>query len=143
MNNPRADMDSVLDEGIRTAIFFLEKNSEFFPFAVALSRQGEIRHVQGYTGEEQPASPKVIELLQRGLKADASSGFIMCCGVITDVRLRHRDTGESSDAIRVEIEHAAANPVTCYLSYHLEAGKVVHGDITAEFGETVIMATSK
>ncbi len=62
------DMDALLDESLRAAIYFLEKNGEFFPFGVNMSADGKIRHAQGYTGDEHPPSQEVIDILLMGLK---------------------------------------------------------------------------
>ncbi len=34
------DVDALLDESLTTAVYFLEKNGEFFPFAITMSSSG-------------------------------------------------------------------------------------------------------
>jgi len=138
MSTPREQMDNLLDEGIRLALYLLGKNKEFFPFAVAIDRNEKIKHIEAYTGEEQPPSDAVIELLQRGLRANAERGEIIGAAIVADIRLRERDSGDSQDAIKVEIEHKQASPVTCYLPYSLGDEGVDPGEIIAERGKHTI-----
>ncbi|NUQ62471.1 MAG: hypothetical protein HUU20_08280 [Pirellulales bacterium] len=67
-------MDALLDEGLRAAIYFLEKNGEFFPFGVTMSPSCEIIHTQGWTGDEHPPSQEVIDVLLHGFAAGAERG---------------------------------------------------------------------
>lgn len=125
------DMDALLNEGLQTAIRFLEKNGEFFPFGVTMKPDGSIAHVQGYTDDECPPSQEVIDLLLRGFKTGATSGNYKSTALISDVRIS-LDGDTKSDAISVTVEHVDDQPVTCFLPYTKSNGAFEFGEIIAE-----------
>jgi hypothetical protein len=137
----RIDMDAVLDESIKTAVHFLEKFGEFFPFAVAKARNGEIRHVQTRGEDERPSSNEVIEVLHRALKTAAQEGEYRTTALVSDFRLRDRNSGKVTDAIRVELEDAEAQPVICYLPYVRVDNALKLGEIKAEKGKSIVFAS--
>jgi hypothetical protein len=120
-------MDQVLSDGLSTALHFLEKSQEFFPFAVARTREGEIRHVNVGTESDRPKSDRVIDLLRASLRASAEQKEITCAAIFSDVKFTDVKTGKVSDAIRAEIDDADDASVTCYLPYRL-AGSGVETD---------------
>lgn len=134
----REDMDTILDEGIKVAIYLLEKNGEFYPFGVTKSPDGQIACVHGYTGVERPTSDCVSDLLVRGLRDGAAAGRYLTTAVVSDTRLRDRTTGLAEDAIRVELEDRDEHPVTCYLPYFVCDGRVQPGEVMAEAGKSIV-----
>lgn len=68
-------MDELLDEGLRVALHFLEKNREFYPFAVAMTAGGEVQHIQGHIGEERPNSRELIAFTEQALRGLANRGY--------------------------------------------------------------------
>src|SRR5262249_40278480 len=102
MPRPRADMDTLLAESIRAATYFLARNAEFFPFAVALGADGQVRHLQEYTAEEQPDAEALIGLAQEALRELAAEGKVRAVALVSDVRIRRSEAGEQ-DAIRVQL----------------------------------------
>lgn len=111
------NMDRLLSEGIRVAGHFLGKSGEFFPFAVALTRDNLLRHVQGWTGEEQPPSSEVIDVLRSALTQGAASGEFCTVALISDVRIRPAADQQPIDAICVQVEDRDSGAVTCYVPY--------------------------
>jgi hypothetical protein len=138
----RDQLDSLLDEACSLACYFLEKNREFFPFAVAMGKEGEIRHIQGFTGVEQPTSPEVLKLLEAGLRAEAQDGSIVACAVVKDIRLTPVSTNVSTEAVAVALEHHADEPVMCFLPYSFDGSVLLTGEIIAQRGERKIFSTS-
>ncbi len=136
-------MNAVLEEGINTAVHFLNGNGEFFPFAVVVTKRGEMRHVQGWTEEQRPPSDQVIHLLYSGLRQCAVEEEYRTTALISDVRLRETDSDSFTDAIRVAIEDFEEAPVTCYLPYSLNEGSVEVGEISAEKGKAVVFPAKK
>lgn len=128
------NMDALLDEGMQTAIHFLEKNGEFFPFGVTMAPDGSLAHAQGYTGDECPPSQEVIDLLLRGFNTGAASGDYKSTALISDVRIT-LDGETKSDAISVTVEHVDDQPVTCFLPYTKSNGTFEFGEIVAERAE--------
>jgi len=123
------DMDALLDEGLQIAIHFLEKNGEFYPFGVTMAPDGSIAHTQGYTGDENPPSQELIELLLRGFQSGATSGDYRATALISDVRVSLNGTTKT-EAICVTVEHQEDPPVTCLLPY-------AKTDAGYEFGELI------
>ena len=128
------DMDTLLDEGLQTAIHFLANNGEFFPFGVTMAPDGTVAHVQGYTGDDCPPSQELIDLLLRGFKSGAASGDYISTALISDVRIS-LDGVTKSDAISVTVEHTDDQPVTCFLPYTKSNGTFEFGEIVAERAE--------
>jgi hypothetical protein len=137
---PREQMNAVLDEACSTAIELLEKNREFYPFAIVMEKGGGVRHVAGYTGSEMPPSSEVVDVLVAGLKADVASGRLIAVGIVKDVRITDQQTGEKTDAVAVALEHRNDRPVTCYLPYSFQADRLVQRDIVAEQGVLNVFA---
>jgi hypothetical protein len=128
------DMDALLDESLQVAIHFLEKNGEFFPFGVTMSRAGEIAHTQGWTGDECPPSQELIDLLLRGFVSGAARGDYKATALIYDVRIS-LDGDTKTDAIIVTIEHVDDEPVTCFLPYVKNRDAFEFGELVAERAE--------
>ena len=76
----------------------LAKHGEFFPYAVAVRRNGQIAMIAGYTGTEKPPSADVIRLLYEGLRTGAEEN--RAAAIVADVRLK----GEGTDAIQIRAE---------------------------------------
>ena len=61
------DLDRLTDEALQAAQHLLDKNGEFYPFAICLDEDGSSRMVGAYDGDEHPPSQDVLELLYRGI----------------------------------------------------------------------------
>jgi hypothetical protein len=133
-------MDTLLAEGIRLATHFLDRGGGFFPFGVALTTDGEVHHIPGYTGEEQPGAEELIADAAQALRELAAAGKVRATALVSDVRLGRPETA-AADAIRVQLEHLRGRPVTCYLPYALAGGKVVRGELLAESGTAAVFPT--
>ena len=131
-------LDTLLTEGVNLAISFLDKNGEFFPFAIVLTNHGEIRHVQAGMNEEQPTSDDVISFLQNGLRESINEGGYCSIAIVSDVKLRDRDTGDENDAIRVDIEDQASSPITCYVPYLFSEGILETKDVISVAGKSFV-----
>lgn len=57
------DMDNLFNEAPVFAKTMLAKSGEFFPYALAVTQDGETKMVAGYTGSERPPSAEVLTLL--------------------------------------------------------------------------------
>jgi hypothetical protein len=114
---PRDEMDGVLDALLRFAQQMLDKHGEFYPYAAALDSSGEVQMVAADVGEEHPDSSELIELLYEGLTRQASAGQIRAAGVCADVRVNPPDSADTTDAIKIAIEHASSDPVEVFLPY--------------------------
>jgi hypothetical protein len=132
------DMNTILNDAVNTALYFLEKNGEFFPFGVVLVSNKEVRHVQGWTGDEQPPSEEVISLLKSGMRQAARRGEYLSIALVSDVRIRRANSEQIVDAIRISLEDMEAAPVICYLPYSLSDGSLLTEEMEFEPGESSI-----
>jgi hypothetical protein len=136
-------LNVLLTEAVNLAETFLEKGGEFYPFAVALAPDGEVVHVQGWVDEKQPQpeSHDVIAVLHRGLRKGVSDGAYNSTAVVSDVKLRDRESGDQGDAIRVEIEDCESSPITCFVPYSIKAGAIETRDVVSVPGKSVVFGT--
>jgi hypothetical protein len=109
----------------------LAKQGEFFPYGVAMSRDGQIAMIAGYTGTEKPPSTEVLAVLYEGLRTKAEEN--RAAAVVSDVRLR----GEGTDAIQVEVEHREGIALKVFLPYRKKrlGGGLATGEMRGEAGE--------
>jgi hypothetical protein len=131
-------MDTLLAEALRAAARCLRERAGFFPFGLALAADGQVRHIPGCTDEGQPDAEGLIAVAEQALRELAAARRVRATALVSDVRIRRPGAAESSDAIRVQLEHARGQPVTCYLPYCLEGGQVVRGELFAENGTATI-----
>ena len=134
-------MDVLLTEAMQAAQFFLEKNGEFFPFAVTLAPDCRLNHAQGYTGSNQPDVAEIRTLLERGLSEGAMHGRYRAVAVVSNVTVRSE--AGATDAIRVHLEHSDGRCVVCFLPYGEStpgAGATGpwYGQVYAEQGEPFV-----
>ena len=107
----RPDMDLVLSDGINTAVHFIEKNGEFFPFGVVKTNKGEIRHIQIMAENARPASDSVSESLKMSLREGGISGDYCTVAIVSNVEITDGETGHKMDAIRVSIDDECSDPI--------------------------------
>jgi hypothetical protein len=124
-------MDALLNAALPFAKQQLTKRGEFFPYGVAMARDGQIGLVAGYTGTERPPSTEVLDILYEGLRSKAEEN--RGAAVVADVRLR----GEDTDAIQVEVEHRDGIALKIFLPYRKKrfGGGLETGQMRAEGGE--------
>jgi len=124
-------MDTLLNAALPFAQQQLAEHGEFFPYGVAMKRDGRTGMVAGYAGTERPPSTEVLDVIYEGLrsKADENRG----AAVVADVRLR----GEETDAIQVEVEHRDGIALKIFLPYRKRrfGGGIETGEMRTEAGE--------
>lgn len=136
----RQDMDLILNDGVNTAVHFIEKNGEFFPFGVVKTKKGEIRHIQAMTEDSRPTSNSVSEFLRVSLKKGGMAGDYDTVAIVSNVGITDRETGHLTDAISIAIDDKNSNPILCYIPYEIEHGIPVLGDIKSGAGSRIAFA---
>ena len=117
----------------------LAKQGTFLPFAAEMSAGGAISHVAGYTGEEQPGAPKMLQFLEGALRTQAKEGGIRAAGIAVDIRFAANPNEPKTDAIQVFLEHREGNVVNVLLPYwKMGPGNVRYGQLMAVRGEQKI-----
>ena len=119
MASQRTDADRVLNAGISLALDKLVERGEFYPFGVALTREDQIAVLTTQETPARPTSEAFLGALHDALCDGARSGSFKAAAIVADFSFeRPRQSGEH-DAIRVSLESAAGEAVTCYLPYTL------------------------
>ncbi|MEC8848053.1 MAG: hypothetical protein VYB93_02090 [Pseudomonadota bacterium] len=100
MATPKEDVEEVMNSMLSFGTEMLEKHGEFFPYGGAMTPSREVVSVAGYTGEEQPPSQEVIELLRAGFREAAERGEYKATGLY-DVRVTPPESDSKTDAIAI------------------------------------------
>ena len=111
------DLDSLLSAAIDAAGRLLDKNGEFFPFALTIGLDGEFGFVHADPDlGERPPSQAVLDVLHEGAASQQES--LRALAFVADVRL------DGSDAVRVEVEHRDGGPALAILAPYALRGLV-------------------
>ena len=138
---PHPDLEELLNALVPFAQEMLSKHGEFYPFGASVDAKGEVACVAGETGEEQPDSQEVIELLVQGFRAEAKRGEIRAAGICYDARIVPPGRKERSDAIAVRLEHKKGEALEAYVPYSKgRSGKYTYGDLFAAEGDRTIFS---
>jgi hypothetical protein len=138
----RAELDSLLDGLLRFAQQMQQKHGEFYPFAQAMTREGQVEAVATYSGDERPLSQHVIDDLISALRAGAVQKGYRAIGICSDVRVVPPHSTAKTDAVRVHLEQLGGEAVTVYLPYRKKLlGKIVYGELFASAAEPQVFAT--
>lgn len=111
---PPNDLDQLLGASVEAAVRMLAQEGEFYPFALAMTAEGEVVAPQVTPSSDRPTADEVAELLLAALQ-EARSGF-RASAMCSDVRIRN-DEGDERDAIRIELEAPEADPLVVVVPY--------------------------
>lgn len=114
MSDEPSDLDQLLNASLEAAMRLLGVDGEFYPFAVALTDDGELVAPSVDPGEDQPTADRVVDLLVTELRA-AREG-LTATALVSDVTLAG-DEGQERDAIRVDLEPREGDPVLVVVPY--------------------------
>lgn len=124
------DLDELLNALIPFAQQMLAKHGEFFPFGAAMSADGTVESQAAYTGNEQPPSQQLIDMLAQGFREDANSGRIRAAAICYDVRTIPPGQTKKTDAICVSAEHQNGEAANVFLPYQKGwFGKISYGEL--------------
>jgi hypothetical protein len=108
----------------------IEQEGGFFPFGASMAPDGEVALVA--TSEENASPERYLHLLRQGAHDQADRHLIMAIGICSDMTT---DAGPRHGAIRVELEHRDAEPVTCLLPYGRLDDQLRFGELERSPGE--------
>ena len=131
----KTECEEIMNVLLPFAQQMLEKHGEFFPFGGTMNGKGEVAHIAGYDGREQPPSADIIKLLKDEFRSGARSGQYKATGLAYDVRVVLPSTGKKSDAVAISLNHRDSYSVVVLFPYEINGGKVVFGEVFAEKGE--------
>ncbi|MCA1711394.1 MAG: hypothetical protein LC789_07050 [Actinobacteria bacterium] len=107
-------LDQLLNASLEAAMRLLGVDGEFYPFAVAMTVDGELVAPSVDPGEEQPTADRVVELLVAELRS-ARDG-LTATALVSDVTIAG-DEDQQRDAIRVDLEPRDGDPVLIVVPY--------------------------
>jgi hypothetical protein len=124
MPSPRDEMNNILRIAGDFAFEQISKHGDFIPFAVVLAKEGDLRFIQ--LGEDivTDGGKEDLAAVRRILLAGAKKKEYRATSLVSDIRYSMADTGEITDAVRVEVEHIDDIPITCILPYRRSGTKV-------------------
>jgi hypothetical protein len=140
MSAPTDEIQELLNILLPEAERLLNKDGEFFPYAMALDTDGEPAPVIPPVDNGTPDVAAVLVALHEGLREQAAEGAIRASGIAADVTLTDPDSGETTDAIQVELDHADADPVDVYVPYESKPEGVKFGELVAAQGREPVFA---
>ena len=132
MADPREEIEQILNYLLPFAERMLASNGEFYPYAATMDADGEVQAVSA-EADEKPDVSELMLALHAELREQASRGAIRASGIAADVTLTDPDSGETKDAVQLELDHADTDAVDVYVPY-------TTGDEGIEFGELVAAA---
>jgi hypothetical protein len=115
-------MDALMRLLLAYARRAVSEGDGFAPFGASMAPDGEL----------ETAPDDEIGAVRDGLRSRAARGELLATGICSDVVLDER---EFPKAIRVELEHRDADPVTCVLPYRSEVDRAAWGELAAMPGE--------
>ena len=121
MAEPKDEIEEILNFLLPSAEEMLSEDGEFYPYAAAVDsgRRAE-RGGSRRRGRRHPDVGDVLVALHEGLREQAAEGAIRASGIAADVTLTDPDSGETTDAVQVELDHADADAVDIYVPYETE-----------------------
>ena len=108
------DLDRLLGACVEAAVRMLSQDGEFYPFALAVTEEGDVVGPAVQPADDHPTADQVVALLLAALR-DARDN-LRAAAICTDVRIRP-DDGEEKDAIRVELEAPDGEPLAVMVPY--------------------------
>jgi hypothetical protein len=131
MAEPTDEIQALLNFLLPQAERMLGEQGEFYPYAAAVESDGSIEPVPPTVDNGNPDVGDILVSLHNDLREQAAEGSIRASGIAADVTLTNPDTGETTDAVQLELDHADADAVDVYVPY------VSSGQGGVEFGELV------
>lgn len=108
------DLDQLLGAAVEAAVRMLSQEGEFYPFALAMTADGEVVAPQVSPSSDRPSADEVAGLLLDALRDSRET--IRASAMCSDVRIRSEE-GEERDAIRIELEAPEADPLVVVVPY--------------------------
>ena len=140
MAEPTDEIQEILSFLLPYAERMLNEHGEFYPYAAALGADGELNAVATDVDDDSPDVGEVLLALHVGLRERAAEGAIRASGIAADVTLTDPDSGETTDAVQVELDHADADAVDIFVPYETEDEGIKFGELVAAEGREPVFA---
>jgi hypothetical protein len=141
MAEPKDEIQELLNFLLPHAERMLTEQGEFYPYAVALDTDGELASVRpDVEDDEHPEVTDLLVALHQGLRERAAEGAIRASGIAADVTLTDPDSGETTDAVQLELDHAEAEAVDIYVPYESAGDRIKFGELVAAEGQQPVFS---
>ena len=141
MAEPRDEIEHLLRYLLPFAEESLNRDGEFRPYAAMVAADGSLKSVASEEGEE-PDVGDLLVALHTELREQAAGGAIRASGIAADVTLTDPDSGETTDAVQLELDHANGDPVDIYVPYETAPDGVKFGEPVSAAGREPVFAAS-
>jgi len=142
MAKPKEEIEELLNFLLPFAEQMLAKEGEFYPYAAIVDAQGEVTAVATYEGDEHPDVGDLLVTLHDQLRERAAEGAIRASGIAADVTLTDPESGKTTDAVQVQLDHADAEAVDIYAPYERQGDEVKFGELVAAEGREPVFGGS-
>lgn len=116
----------IIDYSLSFAKTLLADFHEFYPFAAAVSNEGELIPITFYDGDEFPGSKDLSRKLEILLEKQLEENKKRAIAVTTDVLVTRPDAKNSHDAISIRIRQSGTKEYKVYFfEYNLSKENVV------------------
>ncbi len=139
MAEPRQEIEQLLNFLLPSAEQMLSKEGQFHPYAAMVDADGEVKSVSARAGEV-PDVAELLVALHEELREQAAEGSIRASGIAADVTLTDPDSGETTDAVQVELDHADADAVDIYVPYESAGDGIKFGELVAAQGREPVFS---
>ena len=135
----KAEIEQLLKYLLPFAEEKLNRDGEFYPYAAIVAANGELKSVAAVAGE-QPDAGDLLLALHQELREQAAEGSIRASGIAADVTLTDPESGETTDAVQVELDHADGDAVDVYVPYESSADGIKFGELVAAAGREPVFS---
>ena len=142
MAEPTEEIQELLNFLLPQAERMLGEQGEFYPYAAAVETDGSIEPVAPPVATADPDVGEILVALHNDLREQAAEGAIRASGIAADVTLTDPDSGETTDAVQLELDHADADAVDIYVPYTSSGEGVTFGELVAAAGREPVFASA-
>ncbi len=135
IGDAESDTEAILLAMIPIGKQLLEKQGTFVPYGGAMTMDGKVVTVAGYSGTEPPPSQEIIDALNFAFRTGALTGKYKATGLFSDVEASPPGNKEKTRAIAAALDHQDNYSVVIYFPYKIVAGKVQLDEVFASPGE--------
>jgi hypothetical protein len=142
MAEPTEEIQELLNFLLPQAERMLGEQGEFYPYAAAVETDGSIEPVAPPVATADPDVGEILVALHNDLREQAAEGAIRASGIAADVTLTDPDSGETTDAVQLELDHADADAVDIYVPYVSSGEGVTFGELVAAAGREPVFSAA-
>ena len=139
----KQESETLMNALLPVAERMLKRYGEFYPYGGCLGPDGAIKHVGASDPDtDQPKSKDLLFVLRNSFREMAGRDECKAIAVVFNVSITSPSSGEKTDAIQVNIEHADDYSVEVFFPYRLADGQILYGETLVQQGKHEIFTES-